>query len=359
MVDVFISYKREERSRAESISKKLQSLGLEVWFDTKVPSGTLFDREIENALQQAKAVLVLWSPGAARSDWVRNEASAGKERDALVALMLAPCELPFAFRGTQYEPLYEARFSDDHPSWLKTIERIKGLAGKRAEIEKVQTKKRSARRRNHTLLWLLAWPVGAAACLVISSVAFNEGGRLSTQGSGFFANLWDRGYVVVSGTWEVEGEELAARMNHVEITCDREQGTCLEATAEVYQGLNNLLSVRTESRPIESWTTNSIVTREEAGCADYVMTINRDTEGVTALQVRHPEREPQSSLVDCSLLSQRNEYRLVDGADRSLREVLARRRLIGNVFWTMLVIWSLYVVYRIFRVFRPRLKWSA
>ena len=204
--------------------------------------------------------------------------------------------------------------------------------------------------------------LGRLELLVASSlpVALGEGGRITAQGGGFYPDLWDRGFVSVSGTWEAEDENLAARMNHVEITCEREQGMCIEAVAEVYQGLNNLLAVRTEHRPIERWTASVIVTRQRAGCADYVMTINRETETVTALQVRHPERESSTpSLVDCSLLNPRNEYRLVDGADRSLRELIARGRLIGNFFWATLAIWSAYVVFRIFRVFRPHTRYRS
>jgi hypothetical protein len=36
MVDVFISYKREERARCERIHEKLKALDLDVWFDVRL-----------------------------------------------------------------------------------------------------------------------------------------------------------------------------------------------------------------------------------------------------------------------------------------------------------------------------------
>jgi hypothetical protein len=130
MVDVFISYKREERARCERIANKLKALNLDVWFDARLPSGKSFDREIESTIKKAKAVLVLWSPASVESEWVRNEAGIGKERGVLAAAQLAPCELPIAFRATHYETLFDEAFADDHPGWIKVLERIGELTGR-------------------------------------------------------------------------------------------------------------------------------------------------------------------------------------------------------------------------------------
>lgn len=130
MVDVFISYKREERARCERIANKLRALGLNVWFDARLPSGKSFDREIESTLKQTKVVLVLWSPASVDSEWIRNEASEGKERGVLAAAQLAPCDLPIMFKSTHYETLYEPEFADDHPGWLKILERVAELTNR-------------------------------------------------------------------------------------------------------------------------------------------------------------------------------------------------------------------------------------
>ena len=38
--DVFIAYKREERPRVEQLAQKLKAIGLSVWFDTSLASGS-------------------------------------------------------------------------------------------------------------------------------------------------------------------------------------------------------------------------------------------------------------------------------------------------------------------------------
>jgi hypothetical protein len=130
LADVFISYKREERPRCERIAAKLRALGLDVWFDANLESGSSFDREIERTLAKAKAVLVLWSSKSVDSQWVRNEAGVGKEAEKLVAASLEPCKLPVSLAHVHHEALHNPEFQDDDPAWLKIVERIAKLTNR-------------------------------------------------------------------------------------------------------------------------------------------------------------------------------------------------------------------------------------
>lgn len=130
MVDVFISYKREERSRCARIADKLRAYGLDVWFDAKLESGTSFDAEIEGNINTAKAVLVLWSPDSAKSTWIRNEATIGQQRDVLVSVEIAPCKRPINFTNTHTEQLHDAEFGENDPGWVAVLRRIGTLADK-------------------------------------------------------------------------------------------------------------------------------------------------------------------------------------------------------------------------------------
>jgi formylglycine-generating enzyme required for sulfatase activity len=130
MVDVFISYKREERARCERIHEMLTALDLDVWFDVRLTAGKSFDREIEQAVKSAKAVVVLWSPASVESEWVREEAGVGKARGVLAAIRIAPCDLPFGFSATHCEDLHEADFPYHHPGWLNILTRVGELAGR-------------------------------------------------------------------------------------------------------------------------------------------------------------------------------------------------------------------------------------
>jgi hypothetical protein len=130
MTDVFISYKREERTECQRIADKLKALGLNVWFDARLTAGDSFTTEIEREVRRAKAVLVLWSPGSVQSRWVRNEADIGRERGVLCAAQLKSCDLPIEFRDIHFETLHDPQFTDSHPGWIKLLERIGVLTGR-------------------------------------------------------------------------------------------------------------------------------------------------------------------------------------------------------------------------------------
>jgi formylglycine-generating enzyme required for sulfatase activity len=103
-----------------------------VWFDVRLTAGKSFDREIEGAVKGAKAVVVLWSPASVESEWVREEAGVGKARNVLAAIRIVPCDLPFGFGTRHVEDIHEAEFADDHPAWLKILDRIGELMGRPA-----------------------------------------------------------------------------------------------------------------------------------------------------------------------------------------------------------------------------------
>lgn len=60
MADIFISYAREDFSRAELLAKTLASRW-SVWWDKEVTIGRRFPAEIDRELAAAKCVVVLWS----------------------------------------------------------------------------------------------------------------------------------------------------------------------------------------------------------------------------------------------------------------------------------------------------------
>jgi len=101
MTDVFISYASEDRERVQPIAEALVRQGFSVWWDRKIVAGQQFDRAIEQALDGAKCVVVCWSKDSVDSEWVKNEAAAGAERNALVPLMLDEVRLPLEFRRRQ------------------------------------------------------------------------------------------------------------------------------------------------------------------------------------------------------------------------------------------------------------------
>ena len=99
MADIFISYKREDREWAEALSKALEAMGWSTWWDTRLHAGESFNAKIQDELDDARCVIVLWSKLSVKSRWVIDEANEGLERDILLPLMLDARKPPLGFRG--------------------------------------------------------------------------------------------------------------------------------------------------------------------------------------------------------------------------------------------------------------------
>src|SRR6185295_10598843 len=62
MADIFISYCRDDRPKAEQFHRALADEGLDVWWDAGLQAGEIFDEKVQQLLHSVKAVVVLWTP---------------------------------------------------------------------------------------------------------------------------------------------------------------------------------------------------------------------------------------------------------------------------------------------------------
>ena len=101
MADVFVSYASANRERVAPMVAALEAEGWSVWWDRAIAGGEAFDRAIEEAIDQARCIVVVWSAESVESEWVRTEANEGLERGILVPVAIDPVRPPLAFRRSQ------------------------------------------------------------------------------------------------------------------------------------------------------------------------------------------------------------------------------------------------------------------
>ena len=96
--DIFISYSRSDRATAQTLANALLRENWSVWWDPKIPPGKAFDEVIDQALEKAKCVIVLWSKASVKSGWIKAEAAEGNRRGILLpALIEDDAKIPSSF----------------------------------------------------------------------------------------------------------------------------------------------------------------------------------------------------------------------------------------------------------------------
>src|SRR6187402_3273528 len=128
MADVFVSYARPDEPQAERVAEALRSAGYRIWRDDQLPAHRPYADVIEERLKSAKAVVVLWSAEAAKSQWVRAEADAARELGTLVQTSVDGTVPPLPFNQIQCAELNDANGGFDGPGWAKLTASLAVLA---------------------------------------------------------------------------------------------------------------------------------------------------------------------------------------------------------------------------------------
>jgi len=92
-----------------------------VWWDREVAAGESFAQEIEEALEEARGVVVLWSHSSVESPWVQAEANEGLERRVLIPVWIEDCEPPLVFRTVQTADLTGWEWDRDDPRLVRFV----------------------------------------------------------------------------------------------------------------------------------------------------------------------------------------------------------------------------------------------
>lgn len=131
MSHVFISYARPDEAVAARIADGLREGGFEVWRDDELPAHRAYAEVIEERINGAQAVVVLWSAEAAKSHWVRAEADTARSALTLIQASLDGTLPPLPFNQIQCADLKGWDGQQSAPGWRKLLASVTQLAGSR------------------------------------------------------------------------------------------------------------------------------------------------------------------------------------------------------------------------------------
>ena len=128
--EIFLSYQAGDRAKAGPVVEALVGIGWSVYWDRDTPIGKRWEQVLEDKLEGAKCVVVLWSQKSIRSRWVNIEASDADDNDILIpAVIEHDLKLPIRFRGRQNAMLVGWDGNPQKREFQKLTRAIGGLIG--------------------------------------------------------------------------------------------------------------------------------------------------------------------------------------------------------------------------------------
>jgi TolB-like protein len=194
MSDIFLSYSRDDQPTASRFAEGFERAGFSVWWDQTLSAGEDYDEVTEKALEEARAVVVLWSRKSVGSRWVRAEATQADRRGTLVPAMIEPCKRPIMFELKQTADLSGWNGDPNDKAWqayLASVRRLVAKDGTRAAAPLLPLPDRPRR----------SFPSRLAIATSLLLVA----------GAGLWAFTHFRGEQVAQGSGDIPGQAPAAR----------------------------------------------------------------------------------------------------------------------------------------------------
>ena len=130
MTDVFVSYKAEVRARVRPLVEALVADGLSVWWDAHIEGGSDWRQAIQEQLDTARCVIVVWSQRAVAPEgkFVRDEATRAERRGVYLPVRIDAVEPPLGFGETQALSLIGWRGKRDDPAYQALLAAARAVA---------------------------------------------------------------------------------------------------------------------------------------------------------------------------------------------------------------------------------------
>jgi hypothetical protein len=171
MADVFLSYARRDEDKVRRIAELLAAEGYDVWWDADMPPHRAYSDVIQEEVDRAKAVLVVWSKEAIASEWVRAEADMARNAHKLVQLSVDETSPPLPFNQIHVVSLAKWRGGRDDVEWQRILRSLAEILGRPIAPPTTRAKSILARlqslvRNRRRLAWIAA---GIAAPLLLGA----------------------------------------------------------------------------------------------------------------------------------------------------------------------------------------------
>lgn len=242
MADVFLSYARPDAAAAERIARELGKAGWSVWYDRDLPAHRAYSDVIASELEDAPAVVVLWSRASVASEWVRSEANRARELHKLVQARLDDARLPMPFDQIQCVDLPKGRTARARSGWTQVYSSIEALAARSGAKPGAAPSKPSPSRR--TLL------VGGAAVAAAGVAGYgfwrmgSHGEQLSPQAQ----LLMQKGFDALQDNDALNPEGPGSTLEAIALLSQATQAAPQSASA--WGGLSLAYAVRKRTVPL-------------------------------------------------------------------------------------------------------------
>jgi membrane-associated phospholipid phosphatase len=127
MADIFLSYSRADLERARRVEQALETCGFTVFWDRELIPGGAFRLALARELEDADCVIVLWSHTSITSEWVIDEAEAGRRNGRLLSVIIDDVLPPLGLRQDQAAILTDWNGDCNHESFAMLVRGLKIL----------------------------------------------------------------------------------------------------------------------------------------------------------------------------------------------------------------------------------------
>jgi TolB-like protein/Tfp pilus assembly protein PilF len=171
--EIFISYSRSTEPQARRVAEALIALGYDVWRDDQLLPHRPYLEDTQARLEKAKAVLVLWSKAAVKSEWVRSEANQGRQMRKVVQVSLDGSMPPMPFDQIQCARLQGWDGDPANREWQNVLTALAELVPRKGRSRKAKPAlgETTAPPLGRARRLDRRWGLGAAVAVVAAALA--------------------------------------------------------------------------------------------------------------------------------------------------------------------------------------------